>query len=70
MAVHTSDPEAVEKVTEEGVKISERAHEAGVLALKERDFRRKGLGVSLILIIFTILGLYLRIRQIEAPPVA
>jgi hypothetical protein len=37
-----------------------------VAALKERDVRRKGLGISLIFIVLAISGLYLKIRQIES----
>jgi hypothetical protein len=37
-----------------------------VAALKERDVRRKALGVSLIFILLAVSGLYLKIRQIES----
>jgi len=37
-----------------------------VAALKQRDVRRKGLGVSLIFILLAISGLCLKIRQIES----
>jgi hypothetical protein len=33
--------------------------------LRERDFRRKGLGIALITIVLAIGGLYLKIRQME-----
>jgi hypothetical protein len=68
--VHTFNDAAVQKVTDEGVGIAQKAYEAGVSALKERDMRRRGLGVSLIFIVLAISGLYLKIRQMEAPPKA
>lgn len=64
--VHTFNPADVEKLTDSGLKISQKAYEAGVAALKERDFRRKGLGVALVFIILAISGLYLKIRQMES----
>jgi hypothetical protein len=54
-------------VTDQGVRISQKAYVAGVAALRERDLRRKGLGLSLIFIVFAISGLYLKIREIESP---
>jgi hypothetical protein len=64
--VHSFDASEVRKLTDEGVGISEKSYQAGVLALHERDMRRKGLGISLIIIVVTISGLYLKIRQMES----
>jgi nitrate/TMAO reductase-like tetraheme cytochrome c subunit len=64
--VHSFDASEVKKLTDEGVSISEKSYQAGVLALYERDLRRKGLGVALIIIAVTITGLYLKIRQMES----
>ncbi len=66
--VHTFDPEEVRKLTDQGVNVSLKAYEAGVAALRERDLRRKGLGLSLIFIALAITGLYLKIRQSESRP--
>jgi len=66
--VHAFDPGEVQKFTDQGVEISQKGYQAGVLALEERDVRRKGLGVSLIFIVLAISGLYLKIRQIESRP--
>jgi len=63
--VHAFRPEDVEMLTGQGVAISQKAEEAGVLALRERDRRRKGLGLSIIFIAATIAGLYLKIREME-----
>ncbi len=66
--VHTFNAEEVQKLTDQGADISTKAYEAGVLALRERDFRRKGLGLSLIFIVLAVTGLYLKIREIESRP--
>ena len=64
--VHTFRDLEVEKVADPGLEVAKRANEAGVAALKELNFRRKGLGMSLIAILVAIAGLYLKIRQIES----
>jgi hypothetical protein len=64
--VHTFRDVEVRKLTNQGVEIAKKAYEAGVAALRERDYRRKGLGVALITIVLAISGLYLKIRQIES----
>jgi hypothetical protein len=64
--VHTFDEAAVRKLTEAGVEIAAKSYQAAVAALRERDFRRKGLGVALIAIVLAITGLYLKIRQMES----
>ncbi|MBZ5514515.1 MAG: cytochrome c3 family protein [Acidobacteriia bacterium] len=66
--VHSFNPGEVQKFTDEGTDISQKAYQAGVVALRERDTRRKGLGVSLIFIVLAIGGLYLKIRQMESTP--
>jgi len=66
--VHSFNAADVQKLTDQGVEISQKAYQAGVMALEERDVRRKGLGVSLIFIVLAISGLYLKIRQIESTP--
>jgi hypothetical protein len=66
--VHSFNAADVQKLTDQGVEISQKAYQAGVLALEERDVRRKGLGVSLIFIVLAISGLYLKIRQMESTP--
>jgi hypothetical protein len=63
--VHTFDDSAVRKLTDSGVEIAAKSYQAGVAALRERDFRRKGLGIALIAIVLAISGLYLKIHQME-----
>ena len=64
--VHTFDDSAVRKLTDSGVEIAAKSYQAGVAALRERDFRRKGLGIALIAIVLAISGLYLKIHQMES----
>jgi hypothetical protein len=66
--VHTFNDAEVQKLTDQGVEISQQAYQAGVVVLQERDVRRKGLGVSLVFIVLAIGGLYLKIRQSESRP--
>ena len=66
--IHTFRAPDVQKLTDQGVQIAQKDYEAGVAALKERDFRRKGLGISLIAIVLALGGLYMKIRQIESRP--
>jgi hypothetical protein len=68
--VHTFRDAEVQKVTDPGLEIANKANQAGVAALQELNYRRKGLGVALITIFVAIAGLYLKIRQIEAKPQA
>jgi predicted CXXCH cytochrome family protein len=63
--VHTLDDSVVRKLTDSGVEIAGKSYQAGVAALRERDSRRKGLGIALIAIVLAIGGLYLTIRRME-----
>lgn len=63
--VHTFASAPVKAEVEAGLKITAATYSAGQNALRERDYRRKGLGVSLILIAFVVAGLWMYIREIE-----
>jgi hypothetical protein len=63
--IHSSSTAEVEKVIGPGLDVSKKGYEAGVGALAERTFRREGLAVSLVFILFLALLVYLKIRQIE-----
>ena len=65
VTIHSFKPELVEQDVEEGVKIAAKNLQAGQAALTERDYRRKGSGLSLVFIFTTVLKLFLCIRQIE-----
>ncbi len=66
-AVHAFSLEAVKKEAEPGLAISAKAYARGERALAELGFRRKGLVVSLAIILALIVGLVLKIRQLERP---
>jgi hypothetical protein len=63
--VHSFDPSRLIARSEEGRKTARNAVEAGRAALAELQFRRKGLAASLVLVGLVLLGLYLKIRQID-----
>jgi hypothetical protein len=67
VTIHSFKPELVGQDVQEGVKIAAKNLQAGQAALAERDYRRKGLGLALIFILITVLGIFLYIRQIERP---
>ena len=66
--MHTFRDAEVQKVTDPGLEIAKQSNQAGVAALQELNFRRKGFAVSLITIVVAIAGLFLKIRQIESKP--
>jgi len=68
--VHGFQPAAVERDAAEGSKIARTARAAGLKALKGRDYRRRGLFLSLFLILGSIGALIFKIRQVdrENPP--
>jgi hypothetical protein len=57
----------VKKEIAPGLEISRKAHARGVKALDELQFRRKGLAVSVVIIVALIVGLVLKIRRMEKP---
>jgi len=64
--VHAFAAAPVEEKVSEGLKIADQAHEMGVAALAELDYRRRGLSISVFFIVVLVIGLYLKIKQIEA----
>lgn len=64
--VHAFTLEAVEESASEGLALAQNSYEAGQEALEEKDFRRKGLAVSLLTIVLTMAGLWLAVREIES----
>ena len=63
--IHSSSAAEVEKVVAPGLEVASKGYQAGLGALAERTFRRKGLAVSLVFIMFLAVLVYLKIRQIE-----
>jgi predicted CXXCH cytochrome family protein len=64
--IHSSSTGEVEKIIGPGLEISSKGYQAGLDALAERRFRRAGLAVSLVFILFLALLVYLKVRQIES----
>ena len=64
--IHSSSTAEVDKVVAPGLAASVKGYQAGVGALAERSFRRKGLAVSLVFILFLASLVFLKIRQIES----
>jgi Cytochrome c3 len=67
-AIHAFSVAAVKSEVDAGLTIAGKAHARGVRALDEFAFRRKGFGVSLIIILALIAGLIVKIRQLERQP--
>jgi hypothetical protein len=64
-AIHGFDQALLDKEVAPGLKVAEKAHARGVRALDELQFRRKGLAISALIIFALVVGLILKIRQME-----
>lgn len=65
VTIHSFQTDLVEQDIQSGLKIAAKDLQAGKGALLERDYRRLGLGVSVLAILIVLVGLRLYIRQIE-----
>ena len=65
VAIHSFAPAKLDAQIKNGLAITDKTYAAGVKALRERDFRREGLGVSVLTILVVLGGLFLTIRNIE-----
>jgi hypothetical protein len=66
LALHAMNPDLVRKPIEEGMAIARQTRKAGDFALHERDVRRWGLAVSVVLIGIAILAIRALIRRLES----
>jgi predicted CXXCH cytochrome family protein len=66
-AVHAFNIDAVKKEAASGIDISGKVYAKGIKALDELQFRRKGLAVSALIIAGLIVGLVLKIKEMERP---
>jgi predicted CXXCH cytochrome family protein len=66
--VHAVSVDALKERTDEGRTLAGQAAEMGRAALTELSYRQRGLAVSVFFIVLVVIGLYLKIRQIEAVP--
>ncbi len=64
-SIHGFNLDGVKAQVKPGLEISEKSHARGLRALDELQFRRKGLAVSVLIIIALIAGLLIKIRRLE-----
>jgi len=65
VSVHSFSAAGLKTDIDAGMKLAEDDLRAGEQAMGERDYRRRGLGIAVVLILLTIAGLWLFIRQLE-----
>jgi hypothetical protein len=68
VTIHSFQPPLVNQDIQAGLKMAAKDLRAGKDALSERDYRRRGLGIAVIFILITLVGLFLYIRQMERSP--
>jgi nitrate/TMAO reductase-like tetraheme cytochrome c subunit len=68
LALHAIDPGEMRKPIDAGMAIAKETLASGQAALREKDYRRWGLAVSVLLIGIAILAIRFLIRRIEARP--
>jgi hypothetical protein len=66
VAIHSFNPARVQQDVQAGLQSAAKTYREGGAALAERDYRRKGLALSLLAIVAVVIGLRLCIRQIES----
>ena len=66
--VHASDSAKVDPDIQAGLKVAEKTYQAGQNVMAERNYRRKGLLVSVATIVLVLIGLFLMIRKLESKP--
>ena len=64
-AIHAFSVVTLKKEIDPGLQVSAKAYAGGLKALEELGFRRKWLAVSAVIILALIVGLVLKIRQME-----
>jgi hypothetical protein len=67
LALHSMKPTEMQKPVDEGMAIAKSTQKAGEFALHEKDTRRLGLAVSVVLIGIAILAIRLLLRRMESP---
>jgi hypothetical protein len=63
--IHSFAPGQVDAAVKPGLEVAQKAHQAGLMALSDFQFRRKGLAVSLLFIAIAVAAVFLKLRQIE-----
>jgi hypothetical protein len=65
VTVHAFHDSELKRDTEAGLAVTRQTYVAGEKALEEGTYRRVGLGLSLVMIALTLVGLGLYIRNLE-----
>lgn len=63
--IHSFSDQEVTSIAEKGKEMAHKAHEGGHQAIEAFQFRRKGYWISALIIFLLILGLVLKIRDLE-----
>lgn len=63
--IHSFSDKEVESIVEKGEKSTRRAYGGGQEAIEAFQFRRKGFWISLVIMLVLVLGLILKIRDLE-----
>ncbi len=63
--IHKFNPSELKKTVDEGEKIAAASEQSGWKALADLDYRRKGLAISVVILLLMITLLLLKIRQIS-----
>jgi len=66
VSIHSVNVDRLQQDIKPGLAAAAKNYEAGKEALRERNYRRFGLGLSLIAIAIVLLGLRLYLKQIES----
>ena len=66
VTIHSFNEAKIEADIKPGMETAAKDYDAGKKALAERDYRRVGLGLSLIAIALVLIGLRLYIKRIES----
>lgn len=64
--IHSVQPVTVDHDIEAGLKVTASTYQSGLDALAELHYRRKGLLVSVVIIVFVLIGLFLMIRKLDS----
>ncbi len=64
-AIHGFNLNGVNTEVKPGLEVADKAHARGVRALDELQFRRKGLAISALIILALVIGLVMKIREME-----
>ncbi len=64
--VHSFQSERVSEPIEQGLQLAVLGRRIGTEALEEKEFRRRGLALSMLTILITMAGLWLAVRALES----